>query len=95
MAHKIANEISSCLLTGSGRRRPGMTRRARAPAGQGFGQAAEDAHALATAVREHGPVPEALRAFESMRWERVSRIGEIEQVCWYPGLPSYSFRHEL
>lgn len=72
-----------------------MIHRACAPAGQGFGQAAEDAHSLAAAVRDHGVAPEALRAFESMRWERVAMIGKIEQVCWCPGVPPFLFRRKL
>lgn len=40
-------------------------------------------------------MPEALRACESMRWERVSSIGKVEQVCCYPGLPPYALRYRL
>ena len=53
-----------------------------ASAGQGFGQAAEDAHALAVALREHGLAPEALRAYEDGRWQRAAKIGDTEQVLW-------------
>ena len=51
-----------------------------APAGQGFGQAAEDALALGHAMREHGLTPAALRAFEDARWPRVAKVAETEQV---------------
>eukprot|EP00208_Stichococcus_sp_RCC1054_P001533 CAMPEP_0206142378 /NCGR_PEP_ID=MMETSP1473-20131121/16630_1 /ASSEMBLY_ACC=CAM_ASM_001109 /TAXON_ID=1461547 /ORGANISM="Stichococcus sp, Strain RCC1054" /LENGTH=440 /DNA_ID=CAMNT_0053537357 /DNA_START=156 /DNA_END=1478 /DNA_ORIENTATION=- len=48
--------------------------------GQGLGQAAEDAHALALALQEHGLTAEALRAYEDSRWERVKVIGDVEQA---------------
>jgi len=47
--------------------------------GQGFAQAAEDAHALAVAVRDGGVSAEALRAFEESRWERAARVGDTEK----------------
>jgi len=47
--------------------------------GQGFAQAAEDAHRLATALQEHGVTPEALRAYEHTRRERVIRIQAAER----------------
>jgi 2-polyprenyl-6-methoxyphenol hydroxylase-like FAD-dependent oxidoreductase len=52
-------------------------------AGQGFGQAAEDAHALATALRDGGLNQESLRSFEAGRWPRVAHIGATEQVRKY------------
>lgn len=52
--------------------------------GQGFAQSTEDAHALATAVRDEGLTQESLRSFESSRWERAARIIEIEQAMDLP-----------
>ncbi len=49
-------------------------------AGQGFAQAAEDAHALAASVRDGGVVADTLRAFEDARWQRAARIGDTEAV---------------
>ena len=48
--------------------------------GQGFAQAAEDAHALAASVRDGGVAAEALRAFEDAHWQRAARIGNTEAV---------------
>ncbi len=88
----VASEFSYCSYNdGIGTLTP--RHQARSSAGQGFGQAAEDAHSLATALQDHGLVPVALRAFESMRWERVSRIGKIEQV--YLGFPPCALRYRL
>jgi 2-polyprenyl-6-methoxyphenol hydroxylase-like FAD-dependent oxidoreductase len=42
--------------------------------GQGACQAIEDALALAAAVDEHGPVPEALRAYERARRKRAASL---------------------
>lgn len=56
------------------------SKRAGRCAGQGFAQAAEDAHRLATALQEHGVTPEALRAYEHTRRERVIRIQAAERV---------------
>lgn len=52
----------------------------RPASGQGFGQAAEDAHALATALRDGGLNQESLRSFEAGRWPRVAHIGATEQA---------------
>jgi hypothetical protein len=55
------------------------------PAGQGFGQAAEDAHELALQVRAHGFTPEALRAYEAARVQRMQRVADTEWVsCFLP-----------
>lgn len=51
-----------------------------APAGQGFGQSAEDALALGHAMQKYGVTPAALRAFEGARWRRVAKVAETEQV---------------
>jgi salicylate hydroxylase len=42
--------------------------------GQGAAMALEDAVALGMMLRQHGPVPEALQAYESMRLARVSLV---------------------
>lgn len=48
--------------------------------GQGFGQAAEDAHELASQLRLHGLTEKALRAFEDARIERCKRVADSEWV---------------
>jgi 2-polyprenyl-6-methoxyphenol hydroxylase-like FAD-dependent oxidoreductase len=50
------------------------------PAGQGFGQASEDAHELAWQLATHGLNPEALRAFEAARVNRMKRVADTEWV---------------
>ena len=50
------------------------------PAGQGFGQAAEDAHELALQLAAHGLTPAALRAYEAARVHRIKRVADTEWV---------------
>jgi 2-polyprenyl-6-methoxyphenol hydroxylase-like FAD-dependent oxidoreductase len=53
-------------------------------AGQGFGQAAEDAHELAGQLAARGFTAEALRAYEGARVGRMKRIAETELVTLFP-----------
>ena len=48
------------------------------PTGQGFGQAAEDAHELAAQLAARGFTAEALRAYEAARGNRMKRIADTE-----------------
>jgi 2-polyprenyl-6-methoxyphenol hydroxylase-like FAD-dependent oxidoreductase len=53
-------------------------------AGQGFGQAAEDAHELAGQLAARGCTAEALRGYEAARVHRMKRVADTEWVSRSP-----------
>jgi salicylate hydroxylase len=55
--------------------------------GQGFGQAAEDAHELAGQLAARGFTAEALRAYEAARVQRMKRVANTE---WELGEMAYA-----